>query len=172
MPNKSKVIIITGPCGVGKTTITKLLGKQLKIAVEDGDKIKQTLFPTIDYITQYPEKLKMVKAAIFELSKDYFARNASVIIDYVIIGEDYIKQYQSAFKENLVFKVLLPKKEVIHQRDLERACWTSGKELIDELHQKYLNLVQIIGKENYLDNEKETPEETVQKIIQLIQNKQ
>ena len=81
------------------------------------------------------------------------------------LGEEYISEYKNAFKENLIFKVILPKRMVIYERDQNRKCWTSGRKIINELHHKYSNLVDLIGQENYIDNENETPEETAQRII-------
>ena len=168
MSTKNKVIIVTGPCGVGKTTVVNILAKKIKAELIDGEKIKQTLFPDVYYITEYPEKLKMVKDFIFELSKKKFSNNKSILIDYVIIGKEYISLFQNTFKENLIFKVILPNKSIIYQRDQNRECWTSGKQIIDELHDKYLCLIDLIGQDNFIDNENETPEETAQSILNCI----
>jgi len=168
MTNPNKVIILTGPCGVGKTTIAYKLATELNLTVISGDQIKQTLFPTINDITEFPEKLQIVKQTIFKQSQQLFNKDQSVLIDYVVLGETYIKQYQIAFQENLIIKVLFPKREVIYSRDEKRACWTSGKTQIDHLYQKYLDLIDLIGAENYIDTGKETSEETVQHMLALI----
>jgi hypothetical protein len=83
----------------------------------------------------------------------------------VILGEDYIRQFRNAFKEDLIIKVLLPRKMVIYERDQKRICWTSGRKTIDDLYHKYLNLMEVIGHENYIDSEHETAEETAERII-------
>ena len=170
MNKKNKIIILTGPCGVGKTSIANIVCKKIEVELIDGDKIKENLFPDIDYITEFPEKLKIVKETILELSKEHFSNNKSVLIDYVIIGRDYISQFQNLFKENLIFKVILPKRIVTYQRDQIRECWTSGRQIIDELYDKYINLADVIGQDNYIDNEDETAEETALKILQSIIN--
>ena len=161
---KIKVIIVAGPCGVGKTTIADLLSKAPNIKLITGDQLKQSLFPEIVDITEHPEKLKIIKALIFKQSKKYFYAGKSVVIDYVVLGKNYIQQYQNEFKENLLFKVIFPPKHIIYQRDRERKCWTSGKKCIDELYDKYIDLIDLIGKENYINNENQTPEETIKTI--------
>jgi len=168
MNKKPKIIIITGPCGVGKTTIAKIISKNIDVKVVNGDKIRKSIFPNIIYITKHPEKLQFVKEKIFELSKQQFFKKQSILIDYVILGEEYIKRFKNEFKEHLVIKVILPSKEVIYERDKKRSCWTSGQKMIDELYQKYLDLVNVIGKENYINNGKETPEETARSILNCI----
>lgn len=164
----NKIIILTGPCGVGKTSIAKIVSEKIEVELIDGDSIKENLFPDVDYITEFPEKLKIVKETILELSKKHFSKNKPVLIDYVIVGRDYISQFQNLFKENLIFKVILPNRIVTYQRDQNRECWTSGRKMIDELYDKYINLIDVIGQENYIDNEGETAEETALKILQSI----
>jgi len=45
---------------------------------------------------------------------------------------------------------------------------TTGKEVIDHLYYNYLKLSDLIGKENLLDTENETPEETTTRILNTI----
>jgi len=40
--------------------------------------------------------------------------------------------------------------------------------MINELHKKYLDLIDIIGRDNFIDNGNETPEETTKRIISCI----
>ena len=100
--------------------------------------------------------------------KRHFNRKESVIIDYVILGKEYIQSFQKSFDKHLIFKVLLPEKEIIYQRDIERECWTSGRKTIDELYRKYEELVELIGKENYIDNGNEPAETTANKLLALL----
>lgn len=168
MRTKNKVIILTGPCGVGKTTVANILSKKMDIELISGDGIKQHLFPEIGNITEHPKKLKIVKNTILKSSKSHFSNDKSVLIDYVVVGKEYIASFQNLFRKNLVIKVLLPNRNIIYERDRNRDCWTSGRKIIDHLYDNYLNLIDIIGKENYLDTENETPEDTANKILNSI----
>lgn len=169
MMQHPKVIILTGPCGVGKTTIAKLLLPRIDAEYISGDEIAKSLFPEVSYITKYPEKLKVVKAEIFALSRRYFyEQERTSLIDYVVLGETYISKFKEAFNSDLIIKVLLPKKEIIYQRDVERDCWESGRVMIDHLYDRYVELRESIGADNYIDNGKETVEETVSNLVQEI----
>lgn len=50
-----KVIILTGPCGVGKTTISSLLLARIDAHYLSGDEIAKRLFPEVSYITKHPD---------------------------------------------------------------------------------------------------------------------
>lgn len=164
-----KVIILTGSCGVGKTTISKLLLKQLDLKYISGDEIATGKFPAISYITEHPEKLQIVKRELYDLSRSYFFdHNKAVLIDYVILGRDYISQFQETFKSKLFLKVLLPDRQVIIQRDQDRACWESGRDMINSLYDKYIGLKDHIGTENYIDNGGQTAQETANLLLQQL----
>ena len=162
------LIILTGPCGVGKTTLCQMISDSTGIELISGDQIKDQMFPHISDITTYPKELQIVKQAIFEHAKACFHHAKSAIIDYVIVGEAYIRQFQEEFGESLFLKVLLPNREIVYQRDEERDCWTSGREMIDFLYEKYTALVGLIGEEHYIDNGREAIEQTYQSLIRSL----
>lgn len=168
MLKNPSVIVITGPCGVGKTTITDVLAKELEILLIRGDDLKHVLYPTISDITQYPERLQEVKAALFTKAKEQFREGHSVVIDYVVLGSAYIQAFQEEFGEYLIMKVLFPPKDVIYQRDEQRDCWTSGRKIIDHLYEKFKTLEDLIGKDNYIDTSHQTPTETAHILLKEI----
>lgn len=157
---KPIILILTGPTGVGKTTLCKMVADRFNYTYVSGDEIKEKLFPGVEDITVYPEKLADVKKELLKRAKEIFDNGNSVVIDYVILGEEYIKKIKELFDGHLVFKVLLPTLESIQARDKERECWTAGEESVKDLYEKYLKLKPLIGKENYIDTTDETPEET------------
>ena len=162
------VLILTGPCGVGKTTVSQRLAQSLGMLRISGDEIKDRLFPQIGDITQFPDKLQQVKQQLLLESKDQFAQGKSIVVDYVVLGKPFISQFRTSFGSHLMIKVLFPSYSVIYKRDLQRSCWTSGKACIDGLVLKFEALRDFIGAEHFLDNGGETVEETVVRLQHFI----
>jgi cytidylate kinase len=160
----SKVIVITGHCGAGKTTICKLFSKKINAFHLQGDNVKEELFPSLVDITKHPNKLVRVEKEILSRAKESHSKNIDIIVDYIVLG-NYITEYKNAFGEDLVFKVLLPSVDVVVRRDNNRDCWIAGKEHINDQCFKFNRDEELVGRENYIDSSTITPEETVENIL-------
>ena len=167
---KPKVIIITGPTGTGKTTLSRMVVKNHSYEYISGDEIKDELFPGVEDITEFPDKLLAVKEELLKRAKELFDDGKSVVIDYVILGEKYIKKIKNTFGTDLIMKVVLPSVESIMKRDKKRTNWTSGEDSVKHLYERYQQLKPVFGEENYIDNTGETPEETFEKSIKPLLN--
>lgn len=154
------VLMVTGPCGSGKTTITNLIVQNHNFIRISGDDIKNEFFPEIENITDDPLALEKVYAEIFLRAKKHFENGERVIVDYVVLGPMRIEEYKSTFLEHFKIRVLLSRKEIIIKRDQSRECWTSGEECIVALYDSFDQLKDYVGAENFIDNSEETPEET------------
>lgn len=157
--NKPIVLILTGPCGAGKTTIAKMITRELGSVYVDGDDIKNKYFPEIEHIDQHPKKLQKVKREILKQAKNQFEKGRNVVVDYILVKEE-IEKYKKAFFENLIVRVLLPQKRIISKRDKLRKCWTAGQECVDELYESFYQSRKDFGRENFIDNSNEAPKET------------
>ncbi|MBH1940897.1 AAA family ATPase [Mobilitalea sibirica] len=160
---KPIILIVTGPCGSGKTTITDIIASTGKFIRISGDEIKDEHFPEIERITDYPEALEKVYIEMFQKTKENFELGKNVVIDYIILGQKRIDEYKKAFQNNLVIKVLFSSKEVIIERDKTRECWTAGEDCVNDLYDAFYKLQGYIGIDNYIDSSEETPEETYSK---------
>ncbi len=158
------VLVVTGPPGVGKTTISKIISSKNKFAYLSGDEIKAEMFPEIEDITQFPNKLKKVKNELLRRTRVLFSNGKSVVVDYVVLGEDYVKRYRKIFKNDLRVKVLFPPLNVILRRDKSRACWTAGRESISEMYEKF-RAAGYFDKEDFIDNSRESAARTARRLV-------
>lgn len=162
-----KVLLLTGPGGVGKTTISDLLQKRGDYQRVDGDQLDTEFFPKGDqWLPQNIELLRKAHRKIFKVVKDLYQKNdQNIVLDYIIFGDylNFVSLFQNEFGNNFEIKVLFPNKKEIIKRDLERECWITGQDRINDVYAEFEKLKSIIGEENYLDTGNLTPQQTVDK---------
>ncbi len=168
-PESIFVIIITGPTGVGKTTLAKMLSRYYDCVYLSEDEIAKEVFPD-DYthIEKYPDKVEIIVGELFKRAKVIFHSEKCIVIDLINIEEAFIEETQETFQHHLILKVLWPALETTIERDREREGWSSGENAIKRFYKKYEELKPVIGEENYIDNSDQTPEETFERIIARI----
>ncbi|NLP52557.1 AAA family ATPase [Bacillus sp. RO1] len=80
------VYVISGPCGVGKSTITKGLARKLsKTVLVEGDLISAMFVGEVQ--PPWDEKLSIVWQNLSNLTKTYLQNGYDVVIDYVVEEE-------------------------------------------------------------------------------------
>lgn len=164
------VIVIAGPTGVGKTTLSKMLSKHFKCAHISEDEIAREVFPDVyKNIEDYPNKLKITGSQLLKRTKEIFDSGKCVVIDRINLEKEFIEEIKKAFHKHLILRVLWPPMETTIERDKRREGWTSGKIAIKRFYKKYEELKLIIGEKNYIDNSHQTPEETLERFIASIE---
>jgi guanylate kinase len=82
----SSIYIISGPYGVGKTTVTKALAQDMEqVALIEGDQIK-LMFGEKEQ-PPWEEQLLIIWKNILSLTQNFIENNINVIIDYVVESE-------------------------------------------------------------------------------------
>jgi len=167
------VIVIAGPTGVGKTTLSKILSKYFNCTYISEDEITKEVFPDVyKDIEDYPDKLKIAENQLLKRAKEIFDSGRYVVIDRINLDRAYIEEMKKTFHKHLILWVLWPPMETTIERDKRREGWTSGEDTIRRFYKKYEELKPIIGEKNYIDNRHQTPEETLERFIAGIeQNK-
>lgn len=136
----NKLYIITGPAGVGKSTVSNEIARSLeKSVLIEGDDIYNQFVG--GRISPYKENapLEIFWNNCFLLIDNYLKNGYDVVFNY-IIKKINLEKIKNKFKNyELVFVVLLTDKETIIKRDLERAldCQMGERSLI--LLQEYIN---------------------------------
>ena len=141
----NKLYLITGPAGVGKTTISKALAHNLpKSVLIEGDDIYHMVKG--GYVSPWMEgnHMKLFWENSISLIKNSLENGYDVVFNYIIKKEEY-EMLKKEFKEyEIIFKVLLVSEEELLKRDCLR----------DEdcrMNERCLVLLNSFKKQNFSD---------------------
>lgn len=145
MNNKNtEIFVITGPCGVGKSTISKIVASNIKnSALIEGDNIYNMVIggrvkPWEDDGTY----LELFWENVLAITENFLKRNISVVLEYIIYPE-HTKKIISKFREKNVdikYIVLMADKNTILERDSSREIDCRMGERSIELLNEYKKL--------------------------------
>ncbi len=162
----NKLYVITGPAGVGKSTVSYELGKRLdKSVVIEGDTI-YNFFVGGRIKPWYPNApLDLFWKNSIMLIKSYLENGYDVVFNYIIKNKQ-LENLKETFKDyDFIFSCLLVDEPTIIKRDLLRPedC---------QMHERSLILLKEFINCNYdnkyiIDSSNLTVEETVEKILRV-----
>lgn len=162
----NKLYVITGPAGVGKSTVSYELGKRLdKSVVIEGDTI-YNFFVGGRIKPWYPDApLDLFWKNSIMLIKSYLENGYDVVFNYIIKNKQ-LENLKETFKDyDFIFSCLLVDEPTIIKRDLLRPedC---------QMHERSLILLKEFISCNYdnkyiIDSSNLTVEETVEKILRI-----
>lgn len=159
----NKLYIITGPAGVGKSTISKLIAENIsKSALIEGDEVYH--FVKGGYISPWLEgnQLDIFWKNSISIIRNFINDGYDVVFNY-IIGKDKLDMLKNEFKDvEIKFIVLMVNEETIIKRDKERPLdWQMGERSVvllnDFKNAKY-------DDKYILDTSELSIEETIQEI--------
>ncbi len=168
---RSFVIVIAGPAGTGKTTLSRVLSKHYDCDHISEDELTKEIFPdSYINIEDYPDKSKEVARQLLKRMTEVFDGKKCVVVDRINLDRSFVEEIRKLYHRHLIIRILWPPIETAIERDMKRDCWTSGENTIRLSYQRYEELKLTIGEENYIDNSIQTPEETVEKVIAAIEH--
>lgn len=115
-----KLYVITGPAGVGKTTVTKKLSERLgKCAVLEGDEIyHQVVGGTKPWLEG--NHLDVMWKNLVDLSRNYLEAGIDVVLNYIVYRDRLEQLINSLAKFEIHFVLLMASTEVVTKRDESR----------------------------------------------------
>jgi guanylate kinase len=164
-----QVIILTGPPGAGKSTISSILAKRIKnsAAVSSDDLrglVKNGKAEVED--KQFAEQLLLGAKNAVSLAQNFHKNGFNVFLDDILLSDKFDIYYEGLKECNLKIFLLMPSKEVVAKRDLERGSWAM-KERATRLHDRFTEFIEKNKKFIILDNSHHNPEETAEEIIKI-----
>ena len=101
----SFVIVIAGPTGVGKTTLSKILSKHFNWTYLSEDAIAKEIFLDVyKNIEDFPDKVKIVGSQLLKRTKEIFNNGECVVIDWINLEKEFIEEIIKAFHKHLILK--------------------------------------------------------------------
>jgi broad-specificity NMP kinase len=156
------LIFISGSINSGKTTTSKLLAERLGWASINVD----DLTDKVDRFDIYTH-LDLAMDLAIKFINEATARGEDVVANFVIRKEDYARFEPEIHAQPLVFITLSPGLKIAQSQRGDRVLTKWEIKRIKAHHDDG------IGKPDYgyiIDNSDSTPEETVDKIIQIVES--
>lgn len=161
-----KLYIITGPAGVGKSTISKEIAKlKSKSALIEGDDIYHQVIGGYVQAWKNGNHLETFWKVCINTIRIYLKNGYDVIFNYIVNAES-LEIIQKEFKEyEIKFIVLLADENALLSRDRERPEECQMKERCITLLNSFKN--KKFNQQNILD----TTNLSINKIVNLIETK-
>ena len=162
----STLYLITGPAGVGKSTISKQIAQNCKKSILiEGDDIYHLV--KSGYVSAWLENnhLELFWKNVICLIENGLEAGYDVVFNYVINKKDYEILKEKFNKYNIVFKVLLVSEEELLRRDSLRDVDCRMNERCIVLLNSFKK--QCFNKENIIDTTNLTIKETLSKIMEV-----
>lgn len=140
----SKLYIITGPAGVGKSTTSIALAKRLKnsVLIEDDDIYHMVIG---GYVSPWKKgnHLDLFWKNVISIISNSLSLGYDVVFNYIVHKKD-LNMLKSVFKKyDIVFKVLVTNEEELLRRDGLRDIHSRMNErcivLLNDFKKEYLN---------------------------------
>jgi predicted kinase len=166
-----RVLLLTGTCGSGKTTIAGLLGARNGWVHLSEDAVWAQHFNKERGAfgsAEHRDKRHLVQGIVFAALRRSLEAGQSVALDATVheAPPEAYEEYRTLFQANGVnwaLRVLHPQLDIAIARDRARAVRPIGADRVADLRAKFTR--GIFAAEWFLDTSGDTPEETVARLV-------
>lgn len=174
LPKSHGVLLLTGTCGSGKSTVADLISREVGWRKVSEDEVwKDTFHKNRGAFGSDEHRLKRreVHRRVFDEIRASLTAGLNVVVDATVheAPPESYEDYRSFFTEAGIFcvmRVLHPRLEIAVERDRTRPGWNAGRDRVADLRAKFTGLV--FDHEWFLDSSDQTPEETAQACLGLL----
>ena len=171
MPRDPYVLLLTGTCGSGKSTVAALIGQRPGWARVSEDEIWPRRFGKdrgAFGTDEHRAKRAVVQAELLESVRAAVAAGRSVVVDATLheLPPEALESYRALFDEVGIpwrVTVLYPRLEVAIARDAGRPEGSLGAARVATLHAKFTG--RVFPAACFLDTSDEGPETTMRRVL-------
>ena len=150
--NQKKVYIISGPSGVGKSTIAKSLAAQLShSAYISGDLVSEMYTGGKKNLRKSKRESALIWYNILSLTKNFIMFNIDTIIDYVTFPNEamWLYKHLNSLPVEISYVVLWADQQTLSKRDNRRPEQEQIKDRSLLIHNQFLDTK--FDQKHYLD---------------------
>jgi 2-phosphoglycerate kinase len=169
------IILIIGPAGAGKSTVSKMLATKFKQSVFiEVDKLRHMVKSghIAPWLKEGKKELTLSTKNAVSLAQNFIKEKYDVIIEDVVMEGPRLNMYLKLSKKSKVnIILLLPSRNTIKYRDkLRKKEYQMGKRALS-LHDMYTKKLNEEKRWHVLDTSNENPEVTTKRICKLLKIK-
>lgn len=166
----ARVLILTGTCGSGKSTVSGLLAGAGWLRISEDD-LWHGMFGRQRGAfgsDEHRRKRRQVHEAVFAAIISALHERRSVVVDATIHESPpgAFLEYREWFEEHDIswsLRVLHPTQEVAVERDARRDGWHAGRDRVISLRAKFTG--DVFHPEWFVDTSHDTPEDTFRRLL-------